>query len=223
VAEFRAGTAEGRKKLERSLELAQRAGLEEHAGRALINLAWVATRQRSHALANRFLDAGLAYCSERGLELWRLYLLAFRARSELDQGRWAEALESAEAVLRQPRASTLPRIFALVVLGLVRARRGDPDIWSPLDEALPLAELSGELPRIGPVAAARAEAAWLDGQPEAVTAATDATLALALRQGSSWLIGELAHLPGAPASREPSTGGGRALRHPDGRRLGARG
>jgi DNA-binding CsgD family transcriptional regulator/tetratricopeptide (TPR) repeat protein len=193
VAEFLAGTAEGRRKLERSLELAQRAGLEEHAGRALINLAWVAARQRSHALANRFLDAGLAYCSERGLELWRLYLLAFRARSELDQGRWAEALESAEAVLRQPRASTLPRVFALVVLGLVRARRGDSDVWSPLDEALPLAELSGELPRIGPLAAARAEAAWLDGQPKAVTAATDATLELALRQGSSWLIGELAY------------------------------
>jgi DNA-binding CsgD family transcriptional regulator/tetratricopeptide (TPR) repeat protein len=192
VAEFLAGAAEGRMKLERSLELAQRAGLEEHAGRALINLAWVAGRHRSHALANRFLDTGLAYCSERGLELWRLYLLAFRARSELDQGRWAEALESAEAVLRQPRASTLPRVLALVVLGLVRARRGDPGVWSPLEEALPLAEPSGELPRIGPVAAARAEAAWLGGQPEAVAAATDGALALALRQGSSWLIGELA-------------------------------
>jgi DNA-binding CsgD family transcriptional regulator/tetratricopeptide (TPR) repeat protein len=193
VAEFLAGAAEGRKKLERSLELAQRAGLEEHAGRALINLAWVAGRQRSHALTNRFLDVGLVYCGERGLELWRLYLLAFRARSELDQGRWAYALESAEAVLRQPRASTLPRVLALVVLGLVRARRGDPDVWSPLDEALPLAELSGELPRTGPVAAARAEAAWLGGQPEAVAAATDAAFALALRQGSSWLIGELAY------------------------------
>jgi DNA-binding CsgD family transcriptional regulator len=193
VAEFLAGAAVGRTKLERSLELAQRAGLEEYAGRALKNLAWVAVRQRSHALASRFLDAGLAYCSERGLELWRLYLLAFRARSELDQGRWAEALESAATVLRQPRASTQPRIFALVVLGLVRARRGDQDAWPPLDQALPLAELSGELPRIGPVAAARAETAWLEGRREAVRAATDAALELALRQGSSWLIGELAY------------------------------
>ena len=74
-----------------------------------------------------YLEPGIAYCSERGLELFRLYLLAYRARFELDQGRWTEAADSAATVLRIPRTSTTPRIIALVVLALVRARRGDPE------------------------------------------------------------------------------------------------
>ena len=72
-----------------------------------------------------------------------------------------------EAVLRDPRTSPPSRIDALVVLGLVRARRGDPGVWAPLDEALALDGTGepGELQRLGPVAAARAEAAWLAGDP----------------------------------------------------------
>lgn len=193
AAQFMAGRTEGLEKLERSLELARQAGLEDQVARALTHIAWVAGRQRSHSLADPFLDTGLEYCDERGLELWRLYLLAFRARSELDRGRWAEAVEPAATVLRERRASTLPPIVSLVVIGLVRARRGDPEQWKPLDEAAELAEPTGELQRVGPVAAARAEAAWLDGRQEAVTTATEGALELALRLRSSWMIGELSY------------------------------
>ena len=128
-------------------------------------LAIIAVEQRRHSEASRHLEAGIAYCSDRGLELFRLYLLAFRARLELDQGRWSEAAESAASVLRIPRTSTRPRIESLVVLARVRARRGDPDVWPLLDEAWDLAEPTNELPRLGPVAVARAEAAWLEGRP----------------------------------------------------------
>jgi DNA-binding CsgD family transcriptional regulator len=78
------------------------------------------------------------------------------------------------------------------VLGLVRARRGDPDVWPVLDEALELAEPTGELQRVGPAAAARAEAAWLGGRPEDVVRETEAALELALRRRAPWAIGELA-------------------------------
>lgn len=47
----------------------------------------------------------------------------------------------------------------------MRARRGDPGVWEPLDEALELAEPRHELQWIAPVAIARAEAAWLEGRP----------------------------------------------------------
>ena len=40
--------------------------------------------------------------------------------------------------------------------GRLRARRGDPDPWAPLDEALELARGTGEVQRLAPVAAARA-------------------------------------------------------------------
>jgi DNA-binding CsgD family transcriptional regulator len=111
---------------------------------------------------------------------------------ELDRGRWSEAADLAQSVLGIRRTSTTPRIIALVVLGLVRARRGDPGHWPLLDEALALAGPTGELSRLGPVAAARAEAAWLEGDRDAVARATEAALALAIDRGSALLIGELA-------------------------------
>ena len=192
AVELRAGQAEGGAKLDRGLELAERAGVDVLGGRIFVLGAAAAVVRRSSALADRYLDAGIEYCSERGLELFRLYLIAYRSVLELQRGRWAEAADSAAVVLRIPRTSTVPRINALVVLGLVRARRGDPAVWEPLDEALALAEPTGELQRIEPVAAARAEAAWLEGKDELVAAETDGALALAVERQSGWAIAELA-------------------------------
>jgi DNA-binding CsgD family transcriptional regulator len=195
------GTSEGlarglgaAQKLEESLELAQRAGLEEQIARAYLHLGWIAVRYREHLLADRYLEQGFRLCSDRGFELFRLYLLGYRARSQLDQGRWDEAVETAADVLRIPRTSTSPRINALVVSALVRARRGTPDFWPLLDEALALAEPSGELHRIGPVAAARAEAFWLAGNNQAAAEAAEEALALAVARGSRWFAGEFACL-----------------------------
>jgi DNA-binding CsgD family transcriptional regulator len=193
VTELFTGVPSGLDKLERSLELAERTGVPELIGRALINLVWAGTRLRRYELADRYLGRGLAYLGAHGLDLWHLFLLASRARIELDRGRWSEAADSVELVFRKRSVSTFPRNVALVVLGLVRARRGDPDSQSPLDEALALAEPTGELPRIAPVAAARAEAAWLAGDREAVNGATADALELALRRGAAWPIGELAY------------------------------
>jgi DNA-binding CsgD family transcriptional regulator len=180
-------------KLEQSLELAQRFGLEEHAGRAFVAFTWWSPRGRSYAAADRYLEPGLEYCTERGLDLWRLFLLASRARSHLDRGRWDDAVDSAALVLRDPRAPPVPRIAALAVLGLVRARRGDPDVWTPLDEAWALAEPTGELQRIEPAAAARAEALWLEDRCDRVAGATDSPLDLAMRRQAWWIVGELAY------------------------------
>ncbi|HWH92429.1 MAG TPA: hypothetical protein VNT03_01095 [Baekduia sp.] len=78
-------------------------------------------------------------------------------RVELDLGRWDDALDTAAIVLREPR---------------VRARRGDPDVWAPLNEALALAKRGEELQAGAPVAAARAEAFWLQGKRDEVEQAT---------------------------------------------------
>jgi DNA-binding CsgD family transcriptional regulator len=180
-------------KLEQSLELAQRFGLEEHAGRAFVAFTWWSSRGRSYAVADRYLEPALEYCTERGLDLWRLFLLASRARSHLDRGRWDDAVESAELVLRDPRTPPVPRIAALAVLGLVRARRGDPDVWTPLDEAWALAQPTGELQRIEPAAAARAEALWLEDHCDRVADATDYALDLAVRRQAWWIVGEFAY------------------------------
>jgi DNA-binding CsgD family transcriptional regulator len=183
---------EGIETLEQCLERARRAGLPDLVGYLLESLAMIAVESHHHAAASRYIDEGTTYCSDRGLELYRYYLLAYRARLELETGHWDQATAFASAVLRIPRTSTTPRIIALVVLGLVRARRGDPGQWAALDEAWELAQPTGELPRLGPVAAARAEAAWLEGNSEKVASATATALPLAIERRSTWRVGELA-------------------------------
>jgi DNA-binding CsgD family transcriptional regulator/tetratricopeptide (TPR) repeat protein len=179
-------------KFEHIREVARRAGLEEYVGRAYVALTWWAIRFRSFADADRYLDEGLDYCMERGLDLWSMYLLACRAYRDLSQQRWDDAVEAASRVLHNPHTSPVPRALALAVLGLVRARRGEPNSWPPLDEAWALAAPTAELQRMAPVAAARAEAAWLEGRHADVDEMTKATLDIALRRGATWVVGELA-------------------------------
>jgi DNA-binding CsgD family transcriptional regulator/tetratricopeptide (TPR) repeat protein len=194
TAEMKAVGDSGTLKLERSLELALAAGFEEHVARAFCNLASESVQLRSYCRADRYLGEGIDYSGERDLDSWRLYLLAWRARSELDQGRWDDAVESAAEVLRYPRTAPISKIPALVTLGLVRVRRGDPDPETPLRDALEIALPTGELQRIWPVAAAMAEAALLEGRPEAVAEATEDALHLAVLRRARWAIGELAYL-----------------------------
>jgi DNA-binding CsgD family transcriptional regulator/tetratricopeptide (TPR) repeat protein len=193
TAEAWVGVPGGVDKLEQSLGIALEKGLPDQVGRAYIHLSWIAFRRREYAIADRYLADGLVYASEYGLDLWRLYLIAARAKIELDRGRWDDAAESASLILYERCISVFPRILALVVLALVRARRGDPGARDLLDEALSLAEPTGELLRIAPVAAARAELAWLEGKPDAVDAATAECLELALRRGVTWVSDEFAY------------------------------
>jgi DNA-binding CsgD family transcriptional regulator len=192
LAELYAGVDRGAEKLARSLELATEAGLEEHVTRAHANLAAHAIRTRDYELGDRHLAVGIEYSRERDLDSWLLYMTGWHARSHLDQGRWDEAEASALDVLVHPQVVAPSRITPLIVLGLLRARRGEGDPWEYLDDALGLAEATGELRRLAPVAAARAEAHWLAGERELVVAETERALALALDRDEPWAAGELA-------------------------------
>jgi len=144
----------------------------------------VRIKQRRYALGDEHLRAGIAYCRERDLDAWLLYMLGWQARSQLEQGDWDAAAIAAHEVLDRPDAAAASRLTPLIVLGLLRARRGDPDPWGPLDEAAELARATGELQRIVPAASARAEARWLAGQSELVGGETEEALVLALAHGS---------------------------------------
>jgi len=184
------GGRDARADLERSIALAEAAGLEDHVGRGYIHLGWVATRSRDFELAAR-LDDGIAYCTEHGLELWRHYLTAYQARAWLDQGRWADAVEAASRLLRQPNRAVLLRVLALSLVGVIRARRGDPDPWTPLDEAHEISDGKPDLQHVAPAGVARAEAASLVGRAELCAEASDALLVRALDRKASWVAGEL--------------------------------
>jgi DNA-binding CsgD family transcriptional regulator/tetratricopeptide (TPR) repeat protein len=164
-----------------------------HVPRALNNLAFGAVLYRSHELARQYIESGLAHCAELDLDLWWLSILQARARSELDRGLWTEAAATGTALAHDPRDSPGPRLAGLLTIALVRARRGDPDTSGPIAEALEIAFPRDELIWIGPVAAARAEIAWLEGRSGEVAEVTDAAFELARRTGSGWPTGELAY------------------------------
>jgi DNA-binding NarL/FixJ family response regulator len=190
--EFLLHGPEHREKVERSLELARDSRLEVHVLRGYGNMAWAAVHHHAHDLAEHYHAEGLAIAAEPDYDLWRLNLLATRSLLELEQGRWDEAAESATLAMSDPRSSPLPRILGGVVLGLVRVRRGDPSAKPLLDEALALAAPSGELQRIAPASAARAELAWLTGDAETIDELTAAALSLAVERGAAWYVGQLA-------------------------------
>ena len=96
------------------------------------------------------------------------------------------------------------QIVARVAGGLLAIRTGDDERGRQLlDEALAQARPTGELQRLAPVAAARAEAAWLRRDAAAIDAeTTDATELAAARQ-QPWELGELAIVAGAGGAALP--------------------
>ncbi len=192
TARLMAGDERGRDELERGLALARAAGFEEHVTRALTNLSWHAVHARDLPRAEAYLADAITFTTDHDLDSLRHYLLALRGYLRLLQGDWTAATDDSAAVLTAPNVAAISRIAALVTRGLVRARRGDPDVTGPLDEALALAAPIGEMQRLGPVRSARAEAAWLAGETERAAAEVQAVLELALRFGSPWELGELA-------------------------------
>jgi DNA-binding CsgD family transcriptional regulator len=185
------GDADGFAILERSLEHARLAGVDEHIARAYVNLAEAAVEMGRHATADRYVADGLAYTADRDLESYEGLLRASAARLELDRGCLARAAESADAILRGPHTLPVVRVAALVVRGRALARLGETGAWDALDEAL---ELCGpaDIGLVG-VAAARAEAAWLEGSVGAVEEETRDALELGIERGEAWQTAELAY------------------------------
>lgn len=189
------GLDEGRRQLERSLELCRQWGIREQAGRAYIHLAWSSVRRREYARAAAYGRAGVDYCLEHGLDAWRFEILGHQARRLLDQGNWEEATEATATILRSTHTNAMAHVLALAVVAQLRVRRGDPDHHGPLREARAVAEDAGEIQLLLPVATAAAEIAWLEAGLNAAAAAESATrrtMELAQRYGAGSAIGELA-------------------------------
>jgi DNA-binding CsgD family transcriptional regulator/tetratricopeptide (TPR) repeat protein len=191
TAETLAGIPEGAAKLDESLRLSLEHGYGEHAARAYTNIGTGAVRLIDYPRAEQALEAGIAYATDRDLDAWRFYMLAWRARMRLELGEWSGAAEDAHAVLAFQGGPGVSRIPALAVLGCIRVRRGDPGAAALLEEARELALRTGEIQRIAPVAIARAEAAWLRG--DAASTVEEVREALAMMPPSEpWTRGELA-------------------------------
>jgi DNA-binding CsgD family transcriptional regulator len=152
--------------------------------------------------AERLLCQGLAFTSEHGIDILRYWATANLAEVRCLQGRWPEAADLATPVVQAPPGALLGfelpayiRIPALVSMGRLRARRGDPDVWEPLDQAVQLAASAPStiVHHRARIFAARAEAAWLTGDGRRAAAEAAAIYDEVLSLGARWLVGELAY------------------------------
>jgi class 3 adenylate cyclase/DNA-binding CsgD family transcriptional regulator len=185
----------GRDELERAFEVATAAGLEDHAARALNNQASGSVELRDYQHARGDLDRALAFTVQHDLVGYTQSLTGVRARLRLDQGDWAGAEQDARAALADAepwRQKLTTAVDAMVVLGLLQTRRGDPNATVTLAEAAACALPSDDLQSIGPVAAGRAEHAWLNGELDRTAAEATTAFELAVRAGHPWYAGELA-------------------------------
>jgi hypothetical protein len=205
-ARLQGGDQGGRAELEQGFEVAVAAGLEDHAARALSNLATIAVELRDYRHAGQDLDRALAFVQAHELAGYAQHLLGSRARLRLDQGDWAGAEQDARAALAERVHASGRLADALVPLGLLQARRGDPEAAATLQEATEAAFATGELQWTGQVAAARAEYAWLHGDDERVAEEAGRVHEAAVRAEHPWFAGELAFWLWLAGTPRPVTG-----------------
>jgi DNA-binding CsgD family transcriptional regulator len=181
----------------RSRDVGVEMGSRRYVAGAYTNLGSGLGEIRRYPEAERYLLEGIAYGTAHDLDSTRNYCLAWLSRVRFEQGRWVEALEHAEGALAKEGISPISPMVALTVQARVRVRRVEPEADRPLREAWRLARQTGDLQRLWPAAAARAEHAWLSAPPgeepsSELQADLRATLDLAREKALAWAIGELA-------------------------------
>ena len=154
------GDPVGQRTIDEALRVALDAGDVEDACRAYVGIVWHLLDWFRLGEAERYLTASMQLAEEAEFLGFLSYMHVEQARLEFCRGSWDAAVRLAEFGVD---ASPPVRCPALTVLGRVMVRRGQPEAASLLGPAWDLAVQVNELQRIGPVAAARAEAAWLHG------------------------------------------------------------
>jgi DNA-binding CsgD family transcriptional regulator/tetratricopeptide (TPR) repeat protein len=182
---------EGIRHLERSKALAEQRGLHLWVVNALSNLGSGLGEAHRFELAGRYLERAIQSSIERDIDSTCLYATSWLALVQMYQGQWVESAATANAVIADKRSPPIAQIMALIALGRVRARRGDPGVWEALDAAQKLTGAATTLQRLAPVQCARAEAAFLAGTLLSLTNDLVSTVELARLKRHGWFLSEL--------------------------------
>jgi len=180
----------GKAFLERSIDIAREGNLIYDLPSALVNLGGMSMEVYQLGHAEHYLKEGIAYAMEHDSDYHLIEALAYQARVYLHQGRWVSASETAQKVL-QHKTYAIPRVTAVITMGRLGIRRGDSGAWTPLDEAL-ASPIHPDNPWLVSPRAARAEAAWLEGNYKRVIEETNTAYEIALSKRHPWVAGELA-------------------------------
>jgi DNA-binding CsgD family transcriptional regulator/energy-coupling factor transporter ATP-binding protein EcfA2 len=176
------GHSDGQALLEEALRVAFAAGETEHVLRAYVALCSSLLDEFRLVEAADYLAAGIELADRAEQVGFHRFLTLERARLHFLRAEWdgvwsdaAFAIDSSQVPLRWG---------ALLPVGRMRVRRGLADEDALLNQAWELAVSMEELQRTGPIAAGRAESAWLRGDLAAVRQVSEPVYAEARELGS---------------------------------------
>jgi DNA-binding CsgD family transcriptional regulator/tetratricopeptide (TPR) repeat protein len=164
IAVAMSGDDAGLARVRSGIDLATRIDADNLVSLGLTQIGSGLGELRRYDIAVPALREGIAFDSAREFVSSTQYASAWLARCELELGHWDEATAIAGGLAANPRCVGISRFVALLTLGWLRGRRGDPAVAPLLDEALEFARATRHLQRLWPVAACRAEIAWLENR-----------------------------------------------------------
>jgi ATP/maltotriose-dependent transcriptional regulator MalT len=191
IADVMDGRSEGLDRIRQGIDVARRHDIGAVVSLGLGQIGSGCGEMRRYDEAVPALIEAVAWNTEHNYESNRRYGLSWLARCRFDLGQWDDAEAHIRDALAGPRTVMIASMVGLTTLGWLRARRGDDDAWPPLDEAVALARRTGHLQRLWPVAVARAEAGWLQGDLEPHVGLLEDTIELARRCRHRIAVGEL--------------------------------
>jgi DNA-binding CsgD family transcriptional regulator/predicted DNA-binding protein (UPF0251 family) len=207
LARMRLNDATALATMKESLRVARAAQEPEHACRAYVNLIWAELEALRFEDAERHLAEGTEFAERAEFLMFSRYLQLEWGLLHFARSDWDAVLPAAALALD---GSPPFHCLALTVIGRTRLRRGEADAASALREAWRTAVPLQESQRIGPAAAALAEAAALAGDAGTAIAQLTEAYELASRFGSVAVRAELAYWLG----RAGAPVGGQGLPHP---------
>ena len=150
--------------IRRSLQVAISHNLSNQVGRAYGNLYGFSCDQFRFDEGEQYYRDGIAYCDQNDLDTHSYFLRASRTAVLEHRGHWDEALAISALLLDESSAAPLNQICVQTLIGVIRARRGEPAIWPALDSAIAKAAPTGQPQYLVPTRLARAEAFLTEGR-----------------------------------------------------------
>ncbi|MFB7999059.1 AAA family ATPase [Streptomyces sp. NPDC056002] len=181
----------GWEECEQAVSSAMAQSLQLDAGFLAMLMCWYTVMQHDDARATAAVQRSLAYSLEHELLTFVHCTKALNSWRLLNRGAWDQASDATQEVLTHPLSPPIDRAIAGTVLGLARARAGDPQVWPPLEQAARLVD-ENCLIDIGLGWEARVEAFWLAEDDERAQTEAHHGLAALADRTHPWLSGALA-------------------------------
>jgi DNA-binding CsgD family transcriptional regulator len=198
IAEYPAG----RPFLDQARDRAEAAGLWYEESRALFNHASAALEFRDLAVASDYAQRAIASAVRHELLFSEHYASAIHALVLELEGKWDEAEDIARELLDR---NAITQMVVLTLIATLDARKGRATAPATLTQAWEICIEANEYQRLGPIAIAAAEIAWISGSSDIPLADVKEVMERGINLGFEyspgsiafwlWKLGELSAIP----------------------------